>query len=193
MGKQLGFEESYGVRGGPVGGQRGMLLEAGLENVKRPGVCSPPGIREGCQGIWSHVDGAEDSFAPSPCVPGVTARIDPGLGLKGTSPVQLREDHVVMVRTDLTEAVHGCVVLFRDKHAVAVLLLMLHNPLSGKCPRPSHLGIMVRSANAALLAKESHPCQAFLNSSPHFPCFLGIYPVLACKSRTRSSWAMPVR
>jgi hypothetical protein len=85
------------------------------------------------------------------------------------------------------------VILLRDEHAMAVLLLMLHDTVSGKCPRPGHLGIMVRSANSALLAKEPHPCQAFLDSSPLFLCFVGISPVLLCKSGTRSFWAMPVR
>ena len=164
---------------------------ASPQEGKRPGAA--PRAFGGVQRIWSHVNGAKDSFAPPPGVPGVTARIDPGLWFKGTGPVQLQKNHVMVIRTDLTEAVHSSVVLLRDKHAMDVLLPMLHNPLSGKCPRSSHLGIMVRSANSALLAKESHPCQAFLNSSPHFPCFLGICPVLPCKSRTTSSWAMPVR
>lgn len=164
-----------------------------LESEKHSRVCSPPGVSEGYQGIWLHVNGAKDSFAPSPRVPGVTAWIDLGLRFKGTRPVQLREDHVVVIRTDLAEAVQGGMILLRDEHAMAVLLLMLHNTLSGKCPRSSHLGIMVRSANSALLAKEPHPCQAFLDSSPHFPCFVGSSPVLLCKSRTRSFWAMPVR
>jgi len=99
----------------------------------------------------------------------------------------------VVIRTDLAEAVQSGVILLRDEHPVAVLLLMLHDTLSGKCPRPGHLGIMVRSANSALLAKESHPCQAFLDSSPHFLGFVGISPVLLCKSRTRPFWAVPVR
>ena len=114
-------------RGGPVSPFEG----------KRPGVCSPPGIQEGCQGIWSHVNGAKDSFAPSPCVPGVPARIDPGLRFKGTGPVQLREDHVVVIRTDLTEAVHSSVVLLRDKHPVTVLAWFFHDVSSGKKAGPA--------------------------------------------------------
>jgi len=126
-----------------------------------PEVCSPPGVSEGYQGNWSHVNGAKDSFTPSPRVPGVTAWIDPGLRFKGTGPVQLREDHVVVIRTDLAEAVQSSVILLRDEHAMAVLLLMLHDTLSGKCPRPGHLGIMVRSANSALLAKSHTPVKRF--------------------------------
>ena len=91
----------------------------------------------------------------------MTARINLGLWFKGTGPVQLTKNHVMVIGTDLTKAVQGGVVLLGDEHAMNFLLLMLHNSLSGKCPRPSHLGIMVRSANSALLAKESHPCQAF--------------------------------
>ena len=103
----------------------------------RPGMYSPPGVREGYRGTWSHVDGAKDSFPSSPGVPGVPARIDPGLRFEGTSPIQLPKNHVMVIGADLTEAVHSSVVLFRDKHAVTVLAWFFHDVSSGKKAGPA--------------------------------------------------------
>ena len=83
-------------------------------------------VRRECQGDSLDAGDTEDRGPLAPRAPGVVAREDLGLAIKDPGSIPFEEDHVVMIWTDLAEAVNPEVILFGDEHLVAVVARLDH-------------------------------------------------------------------